>query len=258
MLCPYTILNKEGKMDELPQEAKDIYNRALEIGDAAERKNKMDGAFWHDFAGLMSLAIKKSGNAPFPEAHTQLGRALMMLGRDKDSERELNIALQQNPNEWRAQILKVAIAGDKIKSVPGAKDFVHVETQNYGRDTVDQIASTVIGSILGSAVKATFSTIGAGVALNTHSTFRGEVEKLITICRNFCENNTDVDEYVGMTEMLIGMGDDIAKMPLTGGRPNLYDAVVSLSTAKLDATGREQEITDIRNKAAGKSLLLKG
>ncbi|HZQ09790.1 MAG TPA: hypothetical protein VFD70_24650 [Anaerolineae bacterium] len=245
-------------MAELPQEAKDIYNRALDIGAAAFRNNKVDGAFWHDYAGLMSLAIKKSGNVPFAEAHCELSRALMVLGKVGEAERELNIALIQDPNLWDAQLYKVAIAADKLQKLPGAKDFVHIETQNYGRDGVDHIASTVIGSILGTLGKATVSAIGAGLAANTHSAFKAEVEKLITICTNFCETNTDVDTYLKMSETLIELGDEIARMPLIGSRPNLYDAVVNLSTAKLDARGREHEITDIRNKAEGKSLLLKG
>ena len=40
-----------------------------------------------------------------------------MLGKIGDAERELSVALLQNPNEWRAQILKVAIAADRSPSV---------------------------------------------------------------------------------------------------------------------------------------------
>lgn len=245
-------------MAELPQEAKDIYNRALDIGAAAQRKNKVDRAFWDEYAGLMTLAIKKSGNVPFSEAHCELGRALMALGKSGDAERELNIALLQDPNDWDAQLYKIAIYSEKIRELPGAKDFVHIDTQRYSGDAAGSFAGNVIASVLGTLGKAAISGISAGVAVNTHSTFKAEVEKLVTMSKNFCETNTNVDAYLNMAEILIELGDEVRKMPLTGGRPNLYDAVVHLSTAKLDATGREQEITDIRNRAEGKSLLLKG
>lgn len=164
----------------------------------------------------------------------------------------------QDPNDWNAQFYKVAIYSEKIRELPGAKDFVHVDTKRYSGDAAGSFAANVIGSILGTAGKAAIGAIGAGIAVSTHSSFKEEVEKLITMSKNLCESNTDVNTYLEMAETLIELGDEVRKMPLTGTRPNLYDAVVSLSTAKLDQAGREQDIIDIRNKAAGKSLLLKG
>ena len=245
-------------MAELPQEAKNIYNRALDIFAAAQRNNKVDRKFWEEYAGLMTLAIKKSESVPFPEAHRELGRALMVLGKNTDAERELNIALLQDPNAWDAQLYKVAIYSEKIRELPGAKDFVHVDTQRYSGDAAGSFAGNVIASVLGTLGKAAISGVQAANAVSTHNTFKAEVEKLITMCKNFCETNTDVDTYLSMAGTLIELGDEVRRMPLTGPPPNLYDAVVSLPTAKLDATGREQEISDIRNKAEGKSLLLKG
>ncbi len=60
-----------------------------------------------------------------------------------------------------------------------------------------------------------------------------------------------------MAETLIGLGDFIEKVPMPGGRPNLYAEVVNAPTDKLEMQGMEDKVSDVRRRAEGRSLLFK-
>lgn len=239
------------------REAEEHFQRAIEKWNGAKNDNA-DDILKLDVASELALAIKKA-NAPFPRAHAYLAMILNDMGNDADAERHANIALLQNPNEFRAQLIKIdtALKGVKIvKLRPG--DFVHVE--DYGRgDMAEKVVGTALVSLVGTATKSLASVLAAGSASATQNNFRREAEKLIAIFRNVCVSNTDAKEYLMMGETLVALGDMIKETPqLRDVRRMLYTEVISVSIENLESQGHEKGIANTRTKAEGRLLLLGG
>jgi len=240
-----------------PCDAIEIWERAISRWQVAAKSGKIDKQEWVEIASQLTLAVQKAGVAHFPRAHAHLAAVLLELDREADAAREANIALQQDPNEFRAQTVRVDILGRKLKIRDvGLGDFVHFE-RGSGSDFGSQVATSVIGSILVSAIKTVFTGIEVGMAVHSQGNFKSEIERLAAIYLNVCQTNTDVDEFMYMSETLISLGDAIREVPIPGGRPNLYASVVHAPVHKLNQRGREAQVREVKQRAEGRMLLFK-
>jgi hypothetical protein len=240
--APSTPTSAAQQSDPAP-EAIEHFNRAIDMWNNAE-ESRRDDTLRNDVASELALALKKA-NAPFPRAYALLAMYLNDLGDDQRAEWHADRALQQNPNEFRAQLVRidVALKGVKIAKV-SAGDVIAL-----GGRPQDAVGET-LGRMTGAAIAKT----RAGMS---QANFKRELERLVQIYRNVCLSNDDVDEYLMMSEALIGLGDFIKDVPMPGGRPNLYVEVVNAPTNNLQITEREQGVTDVRRKAEGRSLLFR-
>jgi len=219
------------------------FNRANDMWNYAE-ESKRDDNLRRDICAELALAIDKAG-APFPRAHAWLANYFFELGDGKNAWEHANIALRQNPNEFRAQLARILVAWGNVKTVDkfSARDIV------WGGGLTNMIAGT-LGSFTG------FLVVNANAEM-TQMNFKNELLRLAQIFISVCQTNTDVDEFIMMANTLIAAGDLIKDIPMPGGRPNLYIEIVNAPLNHLDKKGREQEIADVRRKAEGRSLLFK-
>lgn len=236
-----TALQSSFTNSEPSAEAMEHFNRAMNIWGNTE-ESKWDDNLRRDVCSELALAVHKA-NAPFPRANAVLAIFFNELGDDNKADYYARTALHQNPNEFRAQVVRldVSVKGVRIaKITPG-----HIIGQ--GRKFEDVVAGTV-GNIIGIG-------IAAGHAGITQSNFKNEVIKLVQIFRNVCQTNTDADEFLMMANGLISLGDFIKDMPMPGERPNLYAEVLNAPIDKLDKTNREEEIQEVLRRAEGRTLL---
>lgn len=242
-----------GQSGEPTSESIELFNRAV---DKWNQGNKSDDQQKLDVASDLALAIKEA-NAPFPRAHAYLAMLFNDMGKEDEAEAHANAALQQNPNEFLAQVVKIDVVLTGVKVVdlhPG--NFVHVEMYNRG-DLAEQVVGSVIGTVVGTASKSAVSLFTVGSASGSQGAFRREAGKLITIFGNVSETNTNNDEYLMMTDTLIGLGDMIKDTSqLTDMRRNLYSAVLQAPIDKLAEQG-QAKVIQVRQKAQGRLLLLK-
>lgn len=188
-------------------EAWELFEQALkEWNDTKE--SDQDEKLRRDVASLLSTAIQKAG-APFPRAHSLLSIFLCDLGQEREAVIEADIALSEDPNEFRAQLVKVDVAwkGTKLKKL-GLGDFL-IQEKSW--------EASIISSVLGGAV----NILVAASALATQMTLNTEFEKLVQIFRQVCSTNKDPEEFSFMAQRLIEIGDMLLKVPLTS-KPNLY------------------------------------
>lgn len=236
-------------------EARGHLQQAIDKWNSADKDGAND-ILKLDVASELALAIKKA-NAPFPRAHAYLAMILNDMGKEDEAEKHASIALQQNPNEFRAQLIKIDLALKGVRIVnlrPG--HFVHLETESRG-DLTDQVAGNVLGTIIGTAGKSLVTLFAAGSAAVTQGKFSGEVERLIHIFRNRITTETSADEYLMMAETLISLGDMIKDVsPLGDIRRGLYAAITRSSVDRISQQGHEKEIENVRHKAEGRLLLL--
>jgi hypothetical protein len=155
--------------------------------------------------------------------------------------------LQQNPNDFRAQMVRIdaALKYLNIKKL-GVDDFL---TDEYS-------GSTEVDLFL-SALKGVSSLSKAAKAASTQKNYKNELLRLAQIFRNICQTNTDVDEFLYMAETMISLGDFIKDVPIASGRPNLYIEVVNALIEKLEMTGRESDIKAVQDKAESRLMLFK-
>ena len=224
-------------------EAIEHFNRAIDKWNNTE-ESKRDDNLRRDICAELALAIKKA-SAPLPRAHALLAMFLNDLGDDKNAAYHANIALQQNPDEFRAQLVRidVALKGVKVTKVRG-RDLIEFS------GGFDNMYWGTVGRLFGAGISSLSSR-------STQASFKNEVVRLAQIFKNVCKTNTDVDEYLMMAQALIALGDFIKDVPMPGGRPNLYLEVLSAPTEQLDKVGQEEKILEVRRMAEGRSLLFK-
>lgn len=208
---------------EPSQESIEHFELAIEVIRKAIEEDRLDNNVKRDAASEIALAIKKA-NAPFPKAHAMLAMILYELGDSNGAQIHADIALHENPNNFRAQSVKCNIAFDKV--------------------TVSKVNSDLLGSLI--------SITRGGM---TQQSFINEIDRLVAIFQNICKTCDDVGLYLNCAETLIRLGDNLKSYPTINGLPNLYTAVARAATPNLQQTGREQEIADVRRKAEGRSLL---
>jgi len=229
--APLRIPEGEGQTPYLPLDSVQLWRTATFEWKNALKSDEVDVGLWGHIASLLSLAITYAGSTPFPRAHAHLAIALLTLGLDAGAEREANIALEQNPIEFRAQQVKVALAlgdadvqGDSLSNVlpfrQNREDPEIIPIQEQGYCTEEEIRSTPLDLV-------------------------AEVEQTLSIFQAFCDANTDVDEYLNIADFLILLGDQLKDESLASLRRDLYKLVAYTPTDKLDCRGRERQVVDI-------------
>jgi len=226
------------------QEALDVFERAKNKLFKAGEGGDVDNSVIQDVMSLVALAINKA-NAPFPRAHSVLSILLEQVGNEKEALKHANIALQQDPNEFRAQFVKIDVSmkGVRIRKL-GVGDFI---------DNDRDIASAIVGSVF----KGLFSLGSAAHAATTQMNFKTEILALVEIFNNLCQTSIDANEYIYMSDMLISLGDVLKDAPMPGGKPNLYQEIVNIPLDRIVIGDMKDEVMDIRDKAEGRSLLFK-
>jgi hypothetical protein len=227
---------------DLPTDAYELWKTATDKWQSALEMRDPDVILWGHIASLLMLAVSYAGSTPFPRAHAHLAIALLTLGMDAGAAREASIALAQNPNEFRAQQVRVALALSSEREAPSehrVMDFGSFQHQVVGEaDDVERATRTLIDA----------DDVAAGESVPAYD-LAEELERSIAIFKDFCEINTNVDEYLNVADFLILMGDEIEGMPLEDLRIELYRAVAHTPTNLLDYAGREHEVADVLKRA---------
>lgn len=219
-------------------------DRAFEMWQAGDEAHELSESQKLDIASELALAIHKA-NAPFPDAHALLAMLLNELGDDERADYHARLALRQDPNEFRAQLVRLDVELKDVRFVNlSAGDFVAA-------------GGTLEEAYFGSIGKSIGSLIAAGHAGITQSRFNSEVSRLIQIFGNLCEAGVDANEYLFMADTLIDLGDFARDLPFSGGHESLYAAVVNTPVDNIDRAGREDDFAAIRSRAKGRLLLFK-
>jgi len=254
--APLWIPEKHGTTAELPANALEIWRKAIAEWKNAVKPGKPDVLAWGHITSLLTLAISYAGSTPFPRAHARLAIALLTLGRNVEAKREADIALQQDPNEFRAQQVKVALALNREK----IREELLSRVPPFlcrGRARLGDAGFTNPASMSGPSLKPMTDESNVGVPGPAISSLIAELERLVTIFRNLCDSNANVDEYLNVADFLIMVGDGMREMPLADWRARLYRIVANTPTDKLDCQGRELEVAAVRHKARLGTLLFK-
>ena len=225
------------------------YQQALDLWANSDMPNE---ELLNNVASLFRLAIGKS-KEPFPRAHGYLSLVLLSLDREQEAKKHATLALQQNPNEFRAQEAKAHIALGRAHYMKlGAKDFTNIG----GTFMKGLVGENVLGtatSLAFGAIDLIFKSLKAN---NTQVIFRDEILLLTQIYRNVSQTNTDVSEFLYMSGKLIQFGDIIKNNPpMAGSKPNLYKEILKIPIDKLYMSNREQDVRFLLKIAEGRSML---
>ncbi len=233
--APLWIPEGEGQASYLPRDSIQLWRTATYEWKNALRSDEVDVGLWGHIASLLSLAITYAGSTPFPRAHAHLAIALLTLGLDAGAEREANIALEQNPLEFRAQQVKAALALSDAEVQQAGLSKVLPFRGN--RENPQATAIPEQGNGMEGEVRLTPLDLVA------------EVEQTLSMFQAFCDANTDVEEYLNIADFLILLGDQLKDESLAGLRRDLYKLVAYTPTDKLDCRGRERQVVDILQRA---------
>jgi len=232
---------------EIPEQAVELWRNATVEWKKALRENDADVQLWGHIESLLSLALTYAGSTPFPRAHAHLAIVLLTLGMDDGAEREANIALMQDPNEFRAQQVRIALAmnGELLQEEPESSSpaFAYSAVEDFGDATSAEFTASTPDRNLRLVESAESPLEGS-----TPTALVAEIERMLTLFRNFCDTNTDMDEYLNVAEFLILSSDQIRELPLEL-RSELYSAVAYTPTDKLDCQGRGREVVAVRERA---------
>jgi len=255
-VCKQCGINLKSAIETAMVVAQEHFANAIAMLRSAD-EGKIDDALKLNAASEVALAIKKS-SAPFPSAHALLATLWNELGNDDRAELHADIALKENPYEFRAQLIKIDLTLKGVKIInlrPG--DFVYFDRENYGKDAVDQVFGKVVGSAFGTVSKSIGTIFAAGSAVASQNKFVNEVEKLISIYKINCAKETDRDEYLMMAETMLGLADMLFKEPsMRSIRNKVWMAVAETVPVKLYQAGNDKEIQNVRRRAEGRLALV--
>jgi hypothetical protein len=229
---------------EIPEQAVELWRNATVEWKKALRADGADIQSWGHIESLLSLALTYAGSTPFPRAHAHLAIVLLTLGMDDGAEREANLALVQDPNEFRAQQVRIALAmnGELAQEEPGSSSpaFAYSGTEDFAlREPEEDVQGTSLRLVGG---------VESELDGSPHPILVTEIERMLTLFRNFCDTNTDIDEYLNIAEFLILSSDQIKEIPVDL-RSELYSAVAYTPTDKLNCQGRGREVVTVRETA---------
>lgn len=223
---------------------------------------------YNNAASYFLLGIKKA-REPMPRAHALLAMAYYetascwaQTGR-RDSEKQaekfsklaneqVSIALQHEPLEYRAQLVKTWIAGDNVRYMQGGISNLIPRS----RGLVDAIFETG------------FRAAGAGIAATrveaSKAKFRSELTSLLSIYKKiFSEYKIDAPEFVFFSDNLISIADFCVNNKLFDVQ-QIYSSILNvspdndLSYEDLDEGEVEevkQEVVRVRALAEGRSMM---
>ncbi len=219
------------------QDAIDHYQRARTL--EKQNKGEMKITLIKDILSELALAIKKA-DAPFPEAQAMGARFFFKIEDWRNAEYNANIALQQDHNQFYAQQVKIDLAWNSI-----------VEKVQKGTNSVNSSSGLILTLLI--------SSVGMSRVNSALTDMKNEVVKLVDIFRRICETGVESNEYLRMSVVLIEWGDIFQDIPsFPSGRPNLYAEVVNIPMEKINKMeGMDQQVSEIRRKAEGRSLIFK-
>ena len=254
--APLWTPEKSSTSGDVPANAVEIWKKATDEWRNALKGDEPDVLFWGHIASLLTLAVTYAGSTHFPRAHAHLAIALLSLGRDVEAEREANLALEQNPSEFRAQQVRVVLALNREwlreERESSLLPFLHRRGERLG----DNLRAGQKGKLKYKGLKSSADPGNVrSESLAIKSSLATELELMVTLFRNLSDAYTDVDEYLNVADFLITVGDGMRDMPLTDWRARLYSIVANTPTDKLDGQGREEEIEAVRQRARLGSLL---
>ena len=254
--APLWVPEKSITTSEPPANALETWKKATDEWRNALTGEEPDVLFWGHIASLLTLAVTYAGNAHFPRAHAHLAIALLSLGKDIDAEREANIALEQDPSEFRALQVKVVLALNKEllreERATGLNPFARRGGERRGERSLPHIKRNARYTKIDPTIDpSNFNP----ESLPSRSDLAAELERIVAVFRTLCHARTDVDEYLNLADFLIMVADGMRKMPLVDWRARLYSIVANTPTEKLSCEGREQEIEAILQRARIGSLL---
>lgn len=240
---------------EVPPQAVEMWKNATDEWKNALKTGEPDILLWGHIESLLSLAISYAGSTPFSRAHAHLAIVLLTLGMDAGAEREANIALEQDPNEFRAQQVRVALAlnGELTQEPP---QLCSLASRQPDAGDAGNAGFTELEE---SSERGNLRLIEADSLEFEGSptpTWVIEIQRMLTIFRNFCDTNTDVEEYLNIAEFLILLSNQIQGLPLDLSA-ELYSAVAYTPTDKLNCQGREHEVVAVLQKARSELRALK-
>jgi hypothetical protein len=245
--APLWAPRREEMPAEIPEQAVELWRNATVEWKKALRTNDADIQLWGHIESLLSLAITYAGSTPFPRAHAHLAIVLLTLQMDEGAEREANIALVQDPNEFRAQQVRIALAmnGDLLQedAPSNSPASVQDDSADFGEAVASEAEERLPGRNLW-LVEPAASQYDDSMPTPLVT----EIERMLVLFRNFSDTNTDIDEYLNLADFLILSSDQIKEIPLEL-RSELYSAVAYTPTDKLDCQGRGREVVEVRERA---------
>jgi hypothetical protein len=232
--------------DEIPEQAVELWRNATDEWKKALRADDGDVQLWGHIESLLSLALTYAGSTPFPRAHAHLAIVLLTLGMDDGAEREANIALMQDPNEFRAQQVRIALAmnGELVQEEPCSSSPAF---EYPGAENLDAISGELEQEMQGANLRLVCAEENEFDG-SPRTILVTEIERMLTLFRNFCDANTDIDEYLNIAEFLTLSSDQIKELPVEL-RSELYSAVAYTPTDKLNCLGRGREVVAVRETA---------
>lgn len=226
--------NQAQTYQPLSQEA-ETFNEAIELlqdPNANERS-------YRDAASLLSIVVTRA-EQEFPLARSILALVLTDLKDYKAAEQHANIALKRNPNDFRAQFVKVRIASVNMK-------------------VLKQEGVMGVLDLLSQGTAATL--IGGGMVLTSQMKFKDEVIRLLTIFRQLCATTIPATEFTYLLERLFDIANFISenRASIPSGKVNVYAEIANAPTNKVvfDSEAERKEAQRLIRLAQGYSLSFK-
>lgn len=198
----------------------------------SSEEERASSRFLQDIAGEFLLIIKEAGGV-YPEAYGRLSEVFMSLGDKKKSQQAAQTALQQNPYEATAWRTRLAIALEPFAE--------HTEFRRNAGSA---------GGILG--------WVGRDIVNREMETkAQKEVHSLVAAYHQLVNRGTDTESWLSMSFMMLEMADILHEFQLMRlrGWPNLYAEVANAPWHKIENSGHEEEIAELRQTAEGRMLL---
>jgi hypothetical protein len=254
--APLWVPEKSCTAGDPPANALETWKKATDEWRNALTGDEPDVLFWGHIASLLTLAVTYAGSTHFPRAHAHLALALLSLGKDAEAEREANIALEQDPGEFRAHQVRVVLALNKEllreERLLGRIPFIQRRGERTGGQALNNFKRTSKYTKIDPTVDANnFNP----ERLSPQSNLVAELERIVVVFRSLCDGQTDVDEYLNLADFLIMVGDGMRKLPLGDWRARLYSIVANTPTDKLDYGEKDQEVEALKQRARLGSLL---
>ncbi len=181
---------------------------------------------------LLLLAIAQAG-APFTRAHSLLAMLLYELGNTEPAESHLAKALEHDPLDFRAQLLRVQIAAEELQRL---KSQARTHTDNF-----------VIG-------KWEFESDSVFLA---QMRFHEKAKRLIEVFQELCDNGLHAVEFLYFATQLFAAGEFMLAHTYSGisRPPNVYAVIANAKVENLiydeEAALQREAIDEVRDLARG-------
>lgn len=208
---------------------------------------------YRDALSLMSLAAQKAGE-PFPLIHMAMAQAYYDMGDLDNAWNAATRALEQDPENFDAQLVKVCIAADTVQIVDSSdggavgSGWRLLRAMFSGSSRTSYQAGKEFGE----------KAVGGTIAKQSQLRFKNEVLSLLRIFETLCTSGFGADLFLKYANDLIGVADAINKHGIPfRSEVNVYAAIARVSVDKLTYTNdqQRQEVVKVRRIAEGRSAL---